>query len=208
MKRLFLLLLLAFAFLLPSAVKAQSITVHDFTLVHNHIRNGVKGILMKATFTVNGKRNQNIKAVFAILHPNGKLVTAANLSPMLVSFDLTPQYDSTKWTDFEGFINYEYFPYLAGTMEYKAIFGVYDNTNNVIKKDDGTDCSFVNFTFTRTGPVINVPSTIPIPSTPSTPSVPAQAPICRKCQGVGHYYINGVFYTCTQCGGLGRDWNS
>lgn len=206
MKRLYLLLLLAFAFLLPSAVKAQSITVHDFTLVHNYIRNGVKGMLMKATFTVNGKRNQNIKAVFAILNPNGSLVTAANLQPMLLSFNLTPQYDSTKWTDFEGFINYDYFPHVAGTMEYKAIFGVYDNTNNVIRKDDGTDCSFVDFTHTRTGPVINVPSTIPM--VPSTPSGPVQAPICSKCHGVGHYYIKGVYYTCSQCGGLGRDWNS
>ncbi|MBQ7461270.1 MAG: hypothetical protein IJS63_03320 [Bacteroidaceae bacterium] len=205
MKRLYLLLLLAFAFLLPSAVKAQSITVHDFTLVHNHIRNGVKGILMKATFTVNGKRNQNIKAVFAILHPNGNLVTAANLQPMLLSFNLTPQYDSTKWTDYEAFINYDFFPHVAGTMEYNAIFEVLDNTNNVIRKDDGTEFSFVKFTHTRTGNVINVPA---MPTVPSTPSVPAQAPICRKCQGVGHYYINGVFYTCTQCGGLGRDWNS
>ncbi len=39
-------------------------------------------------------------------------------------------------------------------------------------------------------------------------STQAQAPICKKCKGAGHYYINGVFYTCTQCGGIGRDWNS
>lgn len=36
----------------------------------------------------------------------------------------------------------------------------------------------------------------------------AVAPICNKCKGVGYYYINGVKYSCSQCGGLGRDWNS
>ena len=42
----------------------------------------------------------------------------------------------------------------------------------------------------------------------SSSSSPAQAPICKKCNGAGHYYINGKRNTCSQCGGLGRDWNS
>lgn len=164
-------------------------------------------MLMKSTFTVNGMKNQNVKAVFAIF-VNGTLVTASNGRAMLLAFDLVPQWDNTKWTDYEAFIPYSLFPHIAGTMEYDAIFEVVDNTaaHNVIKKDDGTDFSSVHFTHTRTGAVINVPPTVP--TVPSTPSGPVQAPICSKCHGVGHYYINGVFYTCSQCGGLGRDWNS
>ena len=34
----------------------------------------------------------------------------------------------------------------------------------------------------------------------------AVAPIYNKCKCVGYYYINGVKYSCSQCGGLGRDW--
>lgn len=207
MKRIILLLLLAFVFMLPYTVKAQSITVENFSLVHDYMRNGVKGLLMKSTFIVNGMRNQNIKAVFAIVL-NNTLVTASDGRLMRLAFDLVPAYDSAKWTDYEAFIPYSLFPPVAGTMEYDAVFGVLDpsDTPHLILKEDGTDYSLVHFTHTRTGPVINVPSTIPM--IPSTPSGPVQAPICRKCHGVGHYYINGVFYTCTQCGGLGRDWNS
>lgn len=39
-------------------------------------------------------------------------------------------------------------------------------------------------------------------------NTPAQAPICRKCNGAGHYYYKGEYRICGQCGGLGRDWNS
>lgn len=53
----------------------------------------------------------------------------------------------------------------------------------------------------------NYSQSIPIVPQSTTPT-PSQAPICYKCNGVGHYYINGVYNTCSQCGGGGRDWNS
>lgn len=202
------LLLLLFATLYNINVVAQSVTVHNFEIKYDYVKNGEKGILLKATFTVHGMKNRGIVAGFGVLTPDGQVVVSSNGTRLLIGHNLTPSYDDTKWTDLQSFIAYSYFPKAVGKHSLKGIFQVVyaSDTNKVIYKDDGTNKSEINFTFTRSGQS----STPFYPTVPQyTPSMPAQAPICYKCNGLGYYYnANGNYTTCSQCGGGGRDWNS
>ena len=181
---------------------AQSVSVQDFTIIHNHFLNGEKGMLFRATFTVHGMRNIPIRAAFAVVDPGSGNVLMTNYGTnMLVFHTLTPNWDDTKWTNLESFISYSVFPSLSGTFNLSGVFQVVaeSNLSYVIPRDDGLSRSTVNFTFTGSGQQNIVPV---VPVVPNNTVSPQR---CLACKGKGtieayNYSPISGFKYCPTCG--------
>lgn len=182
---------------------AQSVTIHSFDIVHNYLKNGEKGLLLKATFTVHGMKGKVVGPTFFITDKKYNIAKAPNGKQLFMVHKLTADYQDTKWTDVQTFVSYNVLPNVAGTQDYMAVILFYDINSQTLTIDNSSCKNEINFTCTKSQ-TQNVPQYIP-----SNPQyTPAEPPICYKCKGVGYYYINGTMYTCSQCGGGGRDWNS
>lgn len=204
MRHLLLSLLLL---VLASTAKGQSITFEDLTLSHNIVRNGVKGMVAKATFVIHGMRGSKVSVGFAVTDGSGQVVIANNNIRFVYFQTLQCNYDDTRWSNVEQFFPYSIFPYVSGQTTYSLTFQAAraDNTDFVLATSGGVDRKTVDFTYTP--PKNNNTYTPYAPYAPQYGGNQVQSTFkCPVCRGTGQQekYSSAALdqpnYYCGTCG--------
>lgn len=219
MKKILLLLCMTF---IGVAIHAQSISIENIKLIYDQYRNGVKGMILRTTFVVNGMKGRSLLTGGVLFYRNTDAPVMVNGNRLASTQILTPAYESTRYSNYDYFFAYSSFPNISGKQDMYVRFAV---TENRTPFQDIGRSQPLYFTFTSSGNN-NQPFYVPfMPPVSSGGYGNSSGGMCPVCHGTGlmeKYNPNGGTYnffcricnrsvpgghyhvTCTTCGGDGQ----
>ena len=135
---------------------AASATFKRLWLEHGAIYNGCTGMKVHASFDINGSRGKKCIAAIYFQSPRGTFVMDSNRQycdldgKVCASYDFTPGYDNTSFSDLWVFIPNDEIHMRPGTNTYYVAMYLYDQNVSCIAVSD-----FLSFSGTGSGAVSN-----------------------------------------------------
>ncbi len=115
-----------------SVKSSKSANIHYIDIEHDVYRNGVKGLNVLATFTVNGMKGKTGQIVAYFIYEDGSPLKDLNGKYDTTDGDVssgenfTPRYDSAKYTDFKIFIPLKELHLGSGSTTVKVFVAIFD----------------------------------------------------------------------------------